>query len=147
MKEWLKALPIPVKIAGGIVTVLLLWWIVASGFSAITSTLTEIKDNYKDRQMQSQVDKLEADKKANQKVIELLQADNIKLKAEREAMDKEVKLIKEAIANDGKIISSEQKKIDEATKNYNETKDSCSGAGDTDAYVQCVCAKLGVDCN
>jgi hypothetical protein len=126
---------------------LLLIWSVVVGYRKLSNSYDVYVDNKKDAQLAQKDKELEAIKEANKKEIELYKADNIKLKAERDAQDKYIATIKDAIANDGKIVVAEQKKIDEARKKYEDTKDSCATATDADTYTQCVCAKLGVTCD
>jgi len=140
-------LPPIVQLVVGIAVVVGVIWFSVAAYHSIASHVDVWVDNYKDQQLQKKDAEIEAVKQANNKQISVLEADNIKLKAERDALDKENQIFKAAIANDGKVVASEQKKIDEAHKKYNETKDSCTSATDADAYVQCVCTKLGVACD
>ena len=133
-------------VAIAVLGVLLIWGTMSIA-GKLSTGFAVWNDNRKDAQLAEKDKELEALKEQNKKEIELYKADNIKLKAERDAQDKVILTIKAAISNDGKIVESEQKKIDEAKKKYEETKDSCITIGDTDAYVQCVCAKLGVTCD
>lgn len=145
-KVW-GSLNTPLKIGIVITLVAVIWFGGSSVYYTVKHGAESTIENYADGKLKQQVDALELEKQENVQAINVLKADNAKLKAEREARDKEIEIIKEALRNDGKIIASEQRRIDEATKKYNETKDSCASVTDPNAYVQCVCANIGITCD
>lgn len=147
MLEVFKKIPVLWRVIIIAVLVLILIWGLVTLKDKIGRQWDVYKDNKADAVLKQKVDALEAEKIENKRQIDVLKADNIKLSAERDAIDARIVIIQQALANDGKIVASEQKKIDEANKKYNETKDSCSSAISTDEYVECVCTKLGVACS
>lgn len=146
IKTWFGKLPTMVQLVIGVALLSVTIWFAYSVYNYASYKIPTMIDNYKDQQLEQKDKQIEAMKIENQKKIDILLADNGKLKKENIDKDAEIKAINDALANDGKIIKSEQQKIDEAHKKYNETKNSCNTATDPDAYVQCVCAELGVAC-
>lgn len=141
IKTFWAGLSTPIKTVAIIALLIALYFGGSALYYRVTHGVKGAIESYQDNQLQKKNDELEALKIENQKVIDLMKADNIKLKAERDAQEKEIQSIRQAIANDGQIVESEQRKINEARKRYNETKDSCGSIADVDAYVACVLTK------